>query len=75
MIVGSRALLGTIAKNIRKERQKKSLSQEELADLAGIHRTYIGMIERSEKNITVLGLEKVAKALQVDIADLFQQDK
>ena len=75
MIVKSRTLLNLLAKNIRKERQRRSLSQEELADLAGVHRTYVGMIERSEKNITVLGLEKIAKALQVDIVDLFQRDK
>lgn len=56
--------------NVRRIRKQKSLSQEELADLAGLHRTYIGMIERGEKNITLNNIEKIAKALEVNIKDL-----
>ena len=47
------------------------MSQEQLADRAGVHRTYIGMIERAEKNITLVNIEKIAKALGIDITDLF----
>ena len=47
---------------IREERLKRNLSQEELAARAGVHRTYIGMIERAEKNITLGNIEKLAKA-------------
>ncbi len=48
------------------------ISQEELALRAGVHRTYIGMIERAEKNITLTNVEKIAKALGVNLAHLFK---
>lgn len=57
---------------VRKERIKQGLSQEELAAKAGVHRTYIGMIERAEKNITLENIEKIAKALDVNISDIFK---
>ena len=47
-------------------------SQEELAFRADLHRTYIGMIERAEKNITLLNVEKIANALEININDLFK---
>jgi transcriptional regulator with XRE-family HTH domain len=47
-------------------RIKKHLSQEGLANKAGVHRTYIGMIERGEKNITIKNICKIANALGVD---------
>jgi len=56
--------------NIRKIREDKGLSQEKLAALADLHRTYIGQIERGEKNIGLRNLEKIAKALNVNIKDL-----
>ena len=56
--------------NVQKHRKKQNLSQEELAHLAGLHRTYIGMIERAEKNITLCNMEKISKALNVPIKDL-----
>lgn len=60
-----------IADNIRRLREERQLSQEKLAAEAGLHRTYIGMIERCEKNVTVVCLERIANALEVDITDLF----
>lgn len=57
--------------NIREIREDKELSQEKLAALADLHRTYIGQIERGEKNIGLRNLEKIAKALNVNIKDLF----
>ena len=56
---------------IREERLKRNLSQEELAARAGVHRTYIGMIERAEKNIILENIEKVAKALNLKLSDFF----
>jgi transcriptional regulator with XRE-family HTH domain len=56
---------------VRKERLKLCFSQEKLAVKAGVHRTYIGMIERAEKNITLENIEKVSKALNIPIKDLF----
>jgi transcriptional regulator with XRE-family HTH domain len=54
-------------------RKEKNLSQEELSFKADLHRTYIGMIERAEKNITLVNIEKIAKALNVDIKELFNE--
>ena len=56
---------------VRQLRREKGISQEELAHRANLHRTYIGMIERAEKNITLLNIEKIAKSLDVNITDLF----
>lgn len=63
----------TIAGNIRKYRELEGFSQEKLAFDAGLHRTYIGMIERCEKNVTVICLERIANALKVDITDLIHE--
>jgi transcriptional regulator with XRE-family HTH domain len=49
-----------------------NLSQESLAKKAGLHRTYIGMIERAEKNITLVNVEKIAKALDIPPYQLLQ---
>lgn len=57
--------------NIRRIREERGLSQEELAALAGLHRAYVGQIERGEKNIGLKNLQKIAKALEVNIEDLF----
>ena len=56
---------------VREQRKKQGISQEELAERAGVHRTYIGMIERAEKNITLLNIEKVANALKIPIRKFF----
>ena len=58
--------------NVQKYRKSLHLSQEKLAEKAGDHRTYIGMIERAEKNITLINIEKVSKALNVEIFDLLK---
>ena len=56
---------------VQEIRKTRNLSQEQLAELAGVHRTYIGMIERAEKNITLCNIEKIAKALKIEIKELF----
>ncbi|MHC4692241.1 MAG: helix-turn-helix domain-containing protein [Planctomycetota bacterium] len=56
--------------NIRTIRQERGISQEKLAALAGLHRAYVGQIERGEKNIGLINLEKIAKALKVKTKDL-----
>ena len=66
----SEPILQIFGTNFQKIRKERNLSQEKLAELAGLHRTYIGMIERAEKNITLCNMEKIAKALGVDIKDL-----
>jgi transcriptional regulator with XRE-family HTH domain len=57
---------------VRELRTKKGFSQEELAHIADVHRTYIGMVERAEKNITLVNVEKIAKALEITISDLLK---
>ena len=63
-------ILKIFAENVRYYRKTQNLSQEDLAYKTGLHRTYIGMIERAEKNITLENIEKVAKALKLNINDL-----
>lgn len=63
-------ILLRFGKNVQKCRKAQHLSQERLAELAGCHRTYIGMIERAEKNITLCNIEKIANALKVSPKDL-----
>lgn len=61
-------------KKVREQRLSQGLSQERLAERAGLHRTYIGMIERAERNITLTNIEKIALALRIDIDELFRKD-
>lgn len=64
-------ILKKFGDKVRNERIRLGLSQEELAARAGVHRTYIGMIERAEKNITLVNIDKISKALGLNISDLF----
>ncbi len=56
---------------VRKLRLAKGLSQEAFADICGLHRTYVGAIERGERNVSLENIEKIAKALGISIASLF----
>jgi transcriptional regulator with XRE-family HTH domain len=62
----------TFASNLRKVRTANGLSQEKLADLCDLHRTYVSSVERGERNITVDNMERLAAALGVDIRDLLK---
>lgn len=61
------------ARRVRELRIERGLSQDELADAAGLHRTYIGTVERGEQSIGVDNVEKIAKALKVPIMELFRE--
>jgi transcriptional regulator with XRE-family HTH domain len=61
-----------VARNLRRLRQEGGLSQEELADRAGLNRNYIGMIEREENSPTVDALDQISNALGIDPVTLFQ---
>jgi transcriptional regulator with XRE-family HTH domain len=70
-MVSKKEILIKFGERVREIRKEKGLSQEELSFKAELHRTYIGMIERAEKNITLVNIEKIANALEVSINDLF----
>ena len=53
-------------------RLKKGLTQEQLAELSGLHRTYIGSVERGERNITVKNLNKILLAMNCSLSDFFK---
>lgn len=60
---------------VRRYRKKKGISQEELASLSELHRTYIGAIERGERNVSLNNVEKIANSLDVDVIDLLQDQE
>ncbi|EHO0059162.1 MULTISPECIES: helix-turn-helix domain-containing protein [Enterobacteriaceae] len=60
------------ARNLRKIRQSQGISQEKLADLCDLHRTYVSSVERGERNIAVDNMERLAIALGVDIRELLE---
>ena len=66
----SRALRRILAENIRAYRKANRLSQEELAILCGLHRTYVGSVERGERNVTLSTLEDFSAALGVSVSEL-----
>ena len=59
--------------NLRKFRIEKGLSQEELAEKARVHRTYIGSVERGERNITINVMEKISIAIEKPITEFFRE--
>ncbi len=62
-----------LGQRIRNYRTAKGLSQEKLSELAGCHPTYIGQIERGEKNATIESIEKIALALDISLSKLFER--
>ncbi|WP_222120509.1 helix-turn-helix domain-containing protein [Marinobacter maritimus] len=68
-------LLDTLATNIRWYRKEKGLSQERLAELAGMHRTFISLIERRGRNVTLGVVEAIAVQLGVDVPTLLSKNK
>jgi len=71
-MVSDSEILKKFGNRVRELRKERNISQEELAYKADLHRTYIGMIERAEKNITLMNIEKIANALEVSIKDFFK---
>ena len=72
MIPQNSSLRKRFAHNLRKIRLERELSQEALADLAGLHRTYIGSVERGERNISIDNIERLAKALDCKVTELLK---
>lgn len=59
-----------LARNIRLHRHRLGISQEKLAERCGLHRTYIGAVERAERNVSTDNLEKIARALNISLPEL-----
>lgn len=68
-------VLARFGSKVRERRLALGLSQEELANRAGVHRTYVGMLERAEKNVTLRNIERIAHALELSIDQLMHLDK
>ena len=68
-------LLHVFAVNLRRYRTERELSQEEFADMAGLHRTYISAVEREKRSIALDNVEKIARALGIDAYLLFIEEK
>ncbi len=69
----SRRMTRILANNIRTFRKTKGLSQEDLADICDLHRTYVGSVERGERNVTLSTLEVIADALGVSVPKLLTE--
>ena len=65
-------LRAAFATRLRETRLSQGLSQEKLAELCGLHRTYVGSVERAERNVSIDNIEKLADALGVAVRDLFE---
>ena len=63
-------MLVRFGRKVRMEREKRNISQEKFGEMADVHRTYVGMIERGEKNITLLNIEKIASAFDIPLRQL-----
>jgi transcriptional regulator with XRE-family HTH domain len=61
------------AENVKRLRIAKGISQEALADLAGLHRTYVGAVERGERNITLINANRIAEALGAKLSDCLKE--
>ncbi len=64
-----------VGRNIRRMRQERGMSQEDFADVMGVHRTFMGAVERGERNLTLRTLERLAAKLKVKPEDLLKPAK
>ena len=69
------AIKEILAENVREYRNINTLSQEQLAEISGLHRTYIGSVERKERNVTLSTLISLSKALNVSVPDLLTKQE
>lgn len=67
-------LLHVFSVNVKRYRKKKNISQEKLAELAGLHRTYISALERERRNISIDNIQRIAEALEIEANLLFVDD-
>jgi len=70
---GFQAARRVFAANVRRIRAQQGITQERLAELCGLHRTYIGSIERAERNVSIDNMARIARALHVDLSTLVER--
>ena len=63
------------AENLRKARLAKKLSQEDLAEVSGLHRTYVGSVERAERNVSIDNMERLSAAVGISMPELLKEGK
>lgn len=68
----AKEVLGQFGRAVRLQRTRLGLSQEQFAELVGLHRTYVGGIERGERNVSLLNIAAIARALGVPVGVLFE---
>lgn len=69
-MIGESDILKRFGQRIRSQREAEGISQERLADLTGLHRTYVGSVERGERNIALLNILRLAEGLRIDAGQL-----
>ena len=66
------SILKRFGKVVRAKRRELGVSQEEFADMCGLDRTYVGGVERGERNLSLVNIERIAKALKISLSELFR---
>ena len=70
--IDDKKFLQRLGDRIRKQREARGLTQQQLGDFCELHRTFIGSVERGERNVAILNLRKIAQVLRTTLADLFE---
>jgi transcriptional regulator with XRE-family HTH domain len=70
-----RQFLKSVGDRVRERRQAQNLTQGELAEKCGLHRTFIGSVERGERNVSILNLRHIARVLRVPLAELLEDPR
>jgi len=68
--IDAQKFLRKVGENIRRRREERGLTQLELGDLCRLHRTFIGSVERGERNVSILNLRRIAQILRVSVTEL-----
>ena len=70
--IDDKKFLQRLGDRLRKQREARGLTQQQLGDFCELHRTFIGSVERGERNVAILNLRKIAQVLRITLADLFE---
>ncbi len=70
--IDDKKFLQRLGDRIRKQREARGLTQQQIGDFCELHRTFVGSVERGERNVAILNLRKIAQVLRITLADLFE---